>query len=507
MRWRDAIVLARRSVSRRPGRAALTVLAVALAAALFTALLTISRTAETRVLNGLAKGGPLSGIRVTPSVADPGEADQDNAKGQGRMDLTGDNIARIRKLAHVRSVIPILGTSVALSREDPLVPLSTATGHRADRRGEPIERASVVGFDIRRAASLPVTVEAGRLPAPRSVNEIALTPSMLSRLGMDPKNPLKAVGMRLSIGSFRVISYLVSVPYPTDQPCVDCQFSNVTLDLAPAQADSQLSARLAQDVGLLSPRQGSSAASQSSAATVSPPGYVFDRSQLTSRWTKIVVVGVVAQEAAPGDALASAELVGRANDWSVSYGDRPAASPYRGLFVEASDMDHVGDVRAAISKIGYSSSAPENLIASVRRYLHVVEIVLGGIAAIALLIASLGICNALLAAIRERRREIGVLKAIGARDRDVRRIFLIEASVLGLAGGVLGTAIGLGCAAVVGAFVNTYLAREGLAGVSLTVSLSLVLAAVVGSTLLATAAGVVPALRGARLPAREAVDA
>ena len=59
------------------------------------------------------------------------------------------------------------------------------------------------------------------------------------------------------------------------------------------------------------------------------------------------------------------------------------------------------------------------------------------------MVAALGITNAMLAAVRERRREIGVLKAIGARDRDVYRIFLVEAAVLGFVGGVLGTVAGL----------------------------------------------------------------
>ena len=77
----------------------------------------------------------------------------------------------------------------------------------------------------------------------------------------------------------------------------------------------------------------------------------------------------------------------------------------------ANGLGSVSAVRARITAVGYSTSAPENLIASVQRYLHVVEIVLSGIGAIALVIASLGISNALLAAVRERRREIGVLKA------------------------------------------------------------------------------------------------
>ncbi|HEX2117690.1 MAG TPA: FtsX-like permease family protein, partial [Acidimicrobiales bacterium] len=119
----------------------------------------------------------------------------------------------------------------------------------------------------------------------------------------------------------------------------------------------------------------------------------------------------------------------------------------------------------------------------------------------------LGIANALLAAIRERRREIGVLKAIGARDRDVQRVFLFEAGVLGLVGGVVGTAGGFAAALGVSSIVNRYLTAQGLAGVRLGLPVAILVSAVVGSTLLALAAGALPARRAAHLPAREAMEA
>jgi hypothetical protein len=220
------------------------------------------------------------------------------------------------------------------------------------------------------------------------------------------------------------------------------------------------------------------------------------------RWTKATIVGVVAQEAGDGDVLASIEVTQAAREWAGE-----SRSPYTGLFVVADGLDRVGPVRAAINEIGYSTSAPENLIESVRRYLRVVEIVLAGIGTIALAIAAIGITNAMLAAVRERRREIGVLKAIGARDRDVLRIFLVEAGLLGLAGGLLGTAAGWSIARVVGEIVNRYLVSQGLIGVDVGIESIVVAGGVLGSTVLALLAGVIPARRAARLPAREAVDA
>jgi ABC-type antimicrobial peptide transport system permease subunit len=208
----------------------------------------------------------------------------------------------------------------------------------------------------------------------------------------------------------------------------------------------------------------------------------------------------------------SLEQTRLARAWTASGGDgggrlQIPTSPYDGLFVLVRGLDQVSPVRAQITDIGYATTAPENLIASVQRYLRVVEIVLAAIGLIALVIASLGIANALLAAVRERRREIGVLKAIGARDRDVGRVFLLEAGALGVIGGVLGTAGGWLAAFAVSRVVNSYLAAQGLAGVRLGFPAVILVGSVGGAFLLAIAAGTLPARRAAALPAREAMEA
>ena len=229
------------------------------------------------------------------------------------------------------------------------------------------------------------------------------------------------------------------------------------------------------------------------------------------RWTRATIVGVVAQEVAAGQVLGSLEQARLARQWTTAgdAGDTErfgvSSSPYSGLFVVAEGLNRVAGVRAQITDIGFATSAPESLITEFQRYRRVVEIVLGGIALIALVIAALGICNALLAAVRERTREIGVLKAIGARDRDVLRVFLVEAGALGLVGGVIGAVSGWAVARAVGAVVNHYLASEGLAGATVGLPVFVVLACVTGAVLLALLAGLVPAARAARLPAREAL--
>jgi ABC-type antimicrobial peptide transport system permease subunit len=428
VKWRAATGLAFKGLRRRPGRAALTVLAVALAASLLTALLTIAGSAETRVLDELSKGGPLAGIKVAAAKPDPAQIGRDDARPGEPKDLDDNALNAIRALPDVRDVVAVVAARVLV-----VSPSRDASGNLLDPYLD-----TAVGVDFAQTTSLPITVLSGRLPAENAVTEVAVTEGYLDRLGLQRPQAAEVVGTELTLGA------------------------------AQAVPDS-------------------------------------DQIRARGRWQRVQIVGVVAQEAADGQLLASNQLVDTARAWTnAGVPDEDLgfdSSPYAGLFVVADGLDNVGGVRNAITAVGYSTSAPENLIASVRRYLHVVEIVLTAVGLIALLVAALGIANAMLAAVRERRREIGVLKAIGARDRDVLRVFVVEAAVLGLLGGALGAIGGWLIARVVGGVVNGYLASQGL------VPLPVLVGAVVGSTLLAALAGTLPAIRAARLPAREAIGA
>ncbi len=449
MTWRDAIVVAGRSVRRRAGRAMLTVLAVALAATLLTSLLIASGAARRRVLDHVSEGGPLAGIEVAAAAPDPGALDSDEPSPGHPRAIDDAALARIAQLPGVKSVVPVIVNPVTVVPPVPAT-LDDRT-NRDDRDGAPVGsgtdpearpfRESLVGADFSRVRDLPITLLTGRLPAAGSMTEVAVTVGYLRRFGLERDEAEKVVGTELVLGAPRL-------------------FANT---------------------------QGR------------PRG----------RWTRAEIVGVVAQQAGSGQIVAPIEQARAAQQWSRAGIDPTAfgvdSSPYSALFVIASGLSRVTDVREAIDQIGYSTSAPETLIEQVQRYLHVVEIVLAGIGLIGLAIAALGITNAMLAAVRERRREIGVLKAIGARDRDVRRVFLLEAGTLGFTGGVIGSAVGYAIARALATVVNRYLAQEQLPGVSFGVPVVVLVLSVVGATLLALVAGTVPAQRAARLPARQAM--
>jgi putative ABC transport system permease protein len=150
--------------------------------------------------------------------------------------------------------------------------------------------------------------------------------------------------------------------------------------------------------------------------------------------------------------------------------------------------------------MGFAAFSLLDASKSLRTFFSVFDLLLGIFGSLALAVATLGIVNTLVMAILERRREIGVLKALGAADSDVQQLFFVEAGVMGLFGGLFGVLFGwlLGRAITFG--TNVYLKRQNLNPIELSsVPWWLVIVAIVFAILVSLAAGLYPASRAAKL--------
>jgi ABC-type antimicrobial peptide transport system permease subunit len=173
---------------------------------------------------------------------------------------------------------------------------------------------------------------------------------------------------------------------------------------------------------------------------------------------------------------------------------------YASLSVRAKSPSQVESLETSIKNLGFNAFSLLDASKSLRTFFSVFDSLLGIFGALALAVATLGIVNTLVMSILERRREIGVLKALGAADSDVQRLFFVEAGVMGLLGGILGVTFGwlLGRAVTYG--TNVYLHRQNLNSIELSsVPWWLVLAALVFAVLVSLAAGLYPASRAAKL--------
>lgn len=176
------------------------------------------------------------------------------------------------------------------------------------------------------------------------------------------------------------------------------------------------------------------------------------------------------------------------------------ARTYASVTVKVTRAQYTQDVEAEIKAMGYTAFSLNDALQGAKRAFILVDLLLSLIGSIALAVSSLGIVNTMVMSILERTREIGVMKAIGASDRDIRRIFLVEASAIGVLGGVAGLALGWLVARGVNIAANIYIERQGGdPGNLFSFPLWLVGGALAFSWLVSLMAGSYPANRAARL--------
>jgi putative ABC transport system permease protein len=173
---------------------------------------------------------------------------------------------------------------------------------------------------------------------------------------------------------------------------------------------------------------------------------------------------------------------------------------YMTLTVRVKDPGKVAAVQDAIGQMGFRTFSVLDATKSLRRFFTVLDLFLGIFGSLALAVATLAIINTLVMAVLERRREIGVMKAIGASDQDVRRLFFTEAGAMGFLGGVLGILLGLAIGKGINFGTAIYLSRRQLPAEAVwAMPLWLVGAAIVFSIVVSLVAGLYPASRAARL--------
>jgi putative ABC transport system permease protein len=179
---------------------------------------------------------------------------------------------------------------------------------------------------------------------------------------------------------------------------------------------------------------------------------------------------------------------------------------YAALTIRVKNPKHVLQVEDAIKKQGYNAFSLLDAARSLRLVFTVFDLFLGLFGSLALTVASLGIINTLVMAILERRREIGVLKALGATDADVKNLFFAEAGAMGLLGGLFGVTLGwlIGQALTWGTTI--YLRRQDLPAVRISsVPWWLAASAILFAIVVSLAAGLYPATRAAKLNPVEAL--
>ena len=173
---------------------------------------------------------------------------------------------------------------------------------------------------------------------------------------------------------------------------------------------------------------------------------------------------------------------------------------YSSISVRVKNPAQVQLVEDAIKKMGFNTFSILDASNSLRQIFRVLFAFLGIFGSLALTVASIGIVNTLVMAILERRREIGIMKAIGASDGDIRKLFFAEAGAMGVLGGIVGVVLGWAIGQVINFGTNIYLKSQSLPPEHFwAVPLWLVVFSIVFAFVVSLVSGLYPAGRAARL--------
>ncbi|MGI5998421.1 MAG: ABC transporter permease [Lutispora sp.] len=181
---------------------------------------------------------------------------------------------------------------------------------------------------------------------------------------------------------------------------------------------------------------------------------------------------------------------------------------YQNAMVKVKDINDVQKVQEKIMEMGFGAFSLTDILESMQKTAAGIQAILGGIGAVSLLVAALGITNTMIMSIYERTREIGVMKVLGAELGSIRRLFLFEAGLIGFAGGILGIGFSLLISFIlnnVGISFMNFFGPMGEGSKISVIPVWLMAASIVFATLIGLISGYHPARRAMKLSALEAI--
>lgn len=310
-----------------------------------------------------------------------------------------------------------------------------------------------------------------------------------------------AVGVPLSSrdeGVFQKISYGTFLKNDTDDACL------ISLDMAKAMTREEPKNLIGKGMTL------SYATAGDIAGALMSDGLGEMKIQRTEK--KFSIVGIVEREPGPnfGAGMFSSIMLPlkKIQEAGVRDFTNPQAflrglnnkPSYNAVTVKVKRLQDTEEVEEKIKKLGFNAFSVNDALRGAKRAFIILDILLGLIGSIALAVASLGIVNTMVMSILERTREIGVMKAIGGSDWDIRKIFFVEASLIGALGGAVGVVLGWSVDTIINFGANVYIKQQGGAPAQMFFTPWWLVAGGIGfSVLISFLAGSYPANRAARV--------
>ncbi len=467
MRFIDAISMAFRNLWRRKLRTLLTVVAVAVGVTAVVSLVAVALGARNAFIGQLESMGALSEIRIIGSKdveqVDPFGGGFDMVDDPDATKLTDELVGKISNVAHVEYAYP----EIEIWNYEVL----TASVNGAEKRLRP--RLSAIDVAGEQGDRLPLA--AGRVFASRDETNVAVVgDSYRRRFGLEKAEDV--IGMKVAL-----------ISYPG--------FFGVNDQLPPegASEDEWKNHRSTIEVTIIG---------------VTPPGPQDMSIFIPIEWAKTLTKRKEYQwpseeEREEFNRKQELGLVGRNEQLGPKETLRSDFDErgYPSIVAGIDDVELAETIAEQIKQdFNVGTFTAQDFLEGILNIFKVIEVVLGIIGSIALGVAAIGIVNTMVMSIYERTREIGVMKAVGASKRAIRRLFTLEASLIGMFGGALGLGVGYGLSLIANYIANRLLSEQGVPLTDIIeIPLYLIVGVLVFSTLIGTLAGIYPAIRAARL--------
>ena len=290
-----------------------------------------------------------------------------------------------------------------------------------------------------------------------------------------------------------------------------------TLGLEAQQGETALGLGTAV-IGLMVPRNFADPRIRPGQEPAPPPDLMGEQLQLVAmKWDQqgneirknlsVRVIGVLRETRSEPDwsLYLPFDQVKALNEWAMGRRINYNKDGYNQVIVKVESVDLALGVADQIKEMGFQANTPQSFVQGINNFYMVLQVIFGGVGAIALLVAAIGIANTMAMSILVRTREIGLMKAVGATNRDVLSIFLGEAAGIGFLGGLGGIAIGWLAGQGMNVLAVVYLANQASQqggpppSVAVYTPVWLPAFALLFSTFIGMLSGLYPALRAATM--------
>jgi len=456
MKLFDIFFMGLRNLWRRKMRTSLTILGVVIGTASIVVMVSLGIGMDESFKQQLERMGSLNIITVDPNyIVDQGNGMVNSGE---RPVLDDKAIATISSIPDVEAVMPIMETWLKLVSNKYVAP------------------AAIVGTDIEMLEKFDFKTSQGRLPTKTDINAVVVG-SDIPRQFYNPK----AMG-------YYGYGY-------SEEPLVDVMNDKLELTFDMSYGEKRPSGM-----------EGGGQENQK------PPKLykincvgILEESQGDDRNYKVYMDINMYQKLIQDN---------NKNQRSSNSRDYYMGTPnqqegYQQAKVKVTDINKVDKVQEQINKLGFGTYSLADIRRSMQEQSRTIQMILGGIGAVSLFVASIGITNTMIMSIYERTREIGIMKVLGCRLKDIRRTFLVEAAVIGLLGGALGIGLSYGVSFILNHFAGgmsggMFIPVYDQSKISV-IPAWLALSSIVFASCIGLISGLYPAQRAMKLSALEAI--